>query len=191
LRLGLSSRIPEGYFFCNFRLTWEHSLHGRLLLHSVFHSAFGVSALPRLLFGQAWWLLPVIPTAAGRLRQRQRGHQSFQEASLLNMPAAPQRTRIQRLSPKNKGGFPYILFRAGYRNGAVRLVPHVITRYFTGCFDLWGEVTFCGFQITFSNSSLSLFPCSSHHLPSPPCLPATFPPLMLRLTSGSQSIFLL
>jgi hypothetical protein len=48
-------------------------------------------------------------------RQRQEVHQSFWEASLLNKLAATPQTRVQRLSIKNKGGFPYIPFRAGYR----------------------------------------------------------------------------
>jgi hypothetical protein len=76
------------------------------------------------------------------LRQRLRGHQSFQEASLLCKLAATQRTHVQRLSTENKGGFSYIPFRAGYRNGGgVQFVPYIITCYFIGCFNLWGEVT--------------------------------------------------
>jgi hypothetical protein len=35
---------------------------------------------------------------------------------LLSKPAVTQWTRVQRLSPQNKGGLPYIPFRAGYRN---------------------------------------------------------------------------
>jgi hypothetical protein len=62
-----------------------------------------------------------ITTVAGGLRQRLRGHQSLQEASLLSKPAATQRTQVQRLSPENKGGLPYITFRAGYRNGGYSL----------------------------------------------------------------------
>jgi hypothetical protein len=55
-------------------------------------------------------------TVAGRLPQRLRGHQSFWEASLLSRLAATQRTQVKRLSPKSKGGFPYVPFRAGYRS---------------------------------------------------------------------------
>jgi hypothetical protein len=71
---------------------------------------------------------------AGGLRQteRLREHQSFQEASLLSKPAATQQTPVQRLSPENKGGFPYIPFSAGYRmEGGGTACPihksHVIT----------------------------------------------------------------
>jgi hypothetical protein len=53
---------------------------------------------------------------AGGLRQRLRGHQRFWEVSLLSKLAATQWTQVQKLSPKNKGGFPYIPFRASYRN---------------------------------------------------------------------------
>jgi hypothetical protein len=45
---------------------------------------------------------------AGGLRQRLRGQQSFWEAGLLSKPAVTQRTHVQRPSPENKGGFPYI-----------------------------------------------------------------------------------
>jgi hypothetical protein len=45
------------------------------------------------------------------------GHQSFQETRLLSKLAPTQRTHVQRLSTENKGGFPYIPFRAGYRSG--------------------------------------------------------------------------
>jgi hypothetical protein len=38
-------------------------------------------------------------------------------SSLLSRLAATQKICIQRLSLENKGGFPYIPFRAGYRNG--------------------------------------------------------------------------
>jgi hypothetical protein len=78
----------------------------------------------------------------GGLIQRLRGHQSFQEASLLSKLAGTQRTHFQRLSSENKGDFPYVPFRAGYRNGEVWLIPYIITCYFIGCFNLWGEVTF-------------------------------------------------
>jgi hypothetical protein len=51
--------------------------------------------------------------------------------------AVTQGTHIQRLRPENKEDFPYIPFRAGYRNGmGVLLVPYVITCYFIGCFNL-------------------------------------------------------
>jgi hypothetical protein len=63
-------------------------------------------------------------------------------------------TRVQRLSPENKGGFPYMPFRTGSRNGVcVRYsipemvcvwgtaCPYMITCYFIGCFNLWGKVT--------------------------------------------------
>jgi hypothetical protein len=65
----------------------------------------------------------------------------FQEASLLSKPATTQWTQVQRLSPENKGGFPYIPFRIGYRNdrGCI-FVPFIITYYFIGCFNLWGKV---------------------------------------------------
>jgi predicted lipoprotein with Yx(FWY)xxD motif len=68
------------------------------------------------------------------------GHQSFREASFLGRPAVTWWTWVQRLSPKNKAGLPYIPFRAGYRNG-VQLVPYIITCNFIGCFNLLGEVT--------------------------------------------------
>jgi hypothetical protein len=69
-------------------------------------------------------------------------NQSFLEASLLSKPAATEQAQVQRLGTKNKGGFSYIPFRAGYRNGgAMQLVPYIITCYFIGCFNLWGKVT--------------------------------------------------
>jgi hypothetical protein len=48
---------------------------------------------------------------------RDRGHQNFQEASLLSKPAVTQGAPVQSLSTENKGGFPCIPFRADYRNG--------------------------------------------------------------------------
>jgi hypothetical protein len=42
---------------------------------------------------------------AGGFRQRLKGHQSPQEASLLSKLAATQWTQVQNLSPENKGGF--------------------------------------------------------------------------------------
>jgi hypothetical protein len=72
------------------------------------------------------------------------GHQSSREASLLGRLAVTQWTRVQRLSPENKGGLPCIPFRAGYRNGVWgggQLVPYIVTCYFIGCFNLWGEGT--------------------------------------------------
>jgi hypothetical protein len=62
-------------------------------------------------------------TVAGGLRQRLRKHQNFPEASLLSKTAATQRTRVQRLSPENKGGFPYTTFSAGHRNGSGAACP--------------------------------------------------------------------
>jgi hypothetical protein len=62
---------------------------------------------------------------AGGLRET--GHQSFREASLLSRPTVTQRIRIQRLSPESKGGFPYIPFRAGYRNGGY-ILSHTWSR---------------------------------------------------------------
>jgi hypothetical protein len=55
-------------------------------------------------------------SVAGGLGQTQRGHQRFQEASLLRRLAETQGTRVQRLSPGNKGGFPYVPFIAVCRN---------------------------------------------------------------------------
>jgi hypothetical protein len=79
----------------------------------------------------------------GWLRERKIYYQSFQEAGLLRKPAATQQTQVQRLRSKNKGGFPYITFRAGYRNvgrrrGSYSLSytwPHIISLPF------WGKVT--------------------------------------------------
>jgi hypothetical protein len=78
---------------------------------------------------------------AGGLRQRLRGHQSFQERSLLNKLVVTPKIQVQRLSPEKKGGFPYVPLRAGYRNGGVQLVPYIIKCHFIGHFNLWGEVT--------------------------------------------------
>jgi hypothetical protein len=75
------------------------------------------------------------------LRQRQRGYQNLQEASLLSKPAVTQQTQVQSLSLESKGGFPYIPFRAGYRNERLQLVLYIITCYFIGFFNLWGKVT--------------------------------------------------
>jgi hypothetical protein len=52
---------------------------------------------------------------------REMGHQSFWEASLLSRLAATQQILIQRLSSENKGGFPYKQFRVGHRNGGYSL----------------------------------------------------------------------
>jgi hypothetical protein len=102
---------------------------------------------------------------AGGLRQRLRGRQNFQEASSFIKPTAAQQTQVQRLNPKNKGSFPYIPFKSGYRNGGwVQLVPYIITCYFIGCFNLWGKVTLLWSpgnipQLWFSYSThYSLFP---------------------------------
>jgi hypothetical protein len=83
-----------------------------------------------------YYLIRMSGSVAGGLRQRLRGHQSFQEASLLSKQAATQQTQVQRLSLENKEGFPYIPFKAGYRNGGVQLVPYMVTCYFIGCFNL-------------------------------------------------------
>jgi hypothetical protein len=105
---------------------------------------------------------------AGGFRQRQRGHQSFQEATLLSRPAV--------MSPENKGGLYYIPFRAGYRNGGrVQLVPYIVTCYYTGCFNLWGEATLL-WSCTRYHSPTLFFLCFSVALIislPPPCLPNT------------------
>jgi hypothetical protein len=82
---------------------------------------------------------------AERLRQKLRGHQSFQEASVLSKLAVTQWTQVQSLSTKSKGGCPFIPLREGYRNGGgiklIKFVPYIITCYFIGYFNLWGLVT--------------------------------------------------
>jgi hypothetical protein len=102
------------------------SIYLYLYLHSTFVSMYMYASI-----------------VAGGLRQRLRGHQSFREASLLSKPEVTQGTHVQRLSPENKGSFPYIPFTAGYRNGGgVRLVPYIVTCHFIICSDLWVKVTF-------------------------------------------------
>jgi hypothetical protein len=103
------------------------------------HLARGEGPSPRI--NKVWWHLARVVLPAGQehwtsdkevkiptfksqtisqkcygMAQRQRRHQSYWEASLLSELAATQQIWLQRLSPQNKGGFPYILFRAGYRN---------------------------------------------------------------------------
>jgi hypothetical protein len=48
---------------------------------------------------------------------REMGHQSLQEASLLSKLAVTQWTLVQRVSPGNKDGFPYLLFRVSQFGG--------------------------------------------------------------------------
>jgi hypothetical protein len=81
---------------------------------------FEVHYLENECLGIIWGSILGVSVARG-VRQRQRGHQSFWETSLLSKPAATQQTQVQRLSPENKGGFSYVLFRAGYRNGGYSL----------------------------------------------------------------------
>jgi hypothetical protein len=38
-----------------------------------------------------------------------------------------------KAEPENKGGAPYIPFRAGHRNGGGQLVPYMVAYYFIGC----------------------------------------------------------
>jgi hypothetical protein len=65
------------------------------------------------------------------LLQEGSGHQSFWEASSLSKSAVTQQTPVQKLSPENKRGFPYVPFRAGYRNGGkgLHVVPYIITLF--------------------------------------------------------------
>jgi hypothetical protein len=120
---------------------------------------------------------------------RETGHQSFWEASLLSRPAATQRTWVQRLSPKNKRGLPYILFTAGYGNGGTAYLIHV-TYYFIGYLTsrAWWPCSGLVLGATWHSSNpifVCFFHCGthysliislivSHYLPSPPpCIPAT------------------
>jgi hypothetical protein len=52
----------------------------------------------------------------------------------------------KEVSLENKEGFPYIPFRAGYRNGRVELVLYMVTCYFIGS----------GLQVAFPNSVFSV-----------------------------------
>jgi hypothetical protein len=84
------------------------------------------------------WLLSTwnVVSDVEEYSERETGHQSFREASLLSRSAATQPIHI----PENKGGFPYILWRAGYRNGGHSLFhtwSHAIS--FIGHFNLWGD----------------------------------------------------
>jgi hypothetical protein len=73
---------------------------------------------------------------------RETGHQKFWEASLLSRPAATQWIQIQRLSLKSRRGFPYIPWsRLQISGGEVQLIQFMVTYYFIGHFNLWGEVT--------------------------------------------------
>jgi hypothetical protein len=104
------------------------------------------------LFAQAsfepWssWSLP--PELLGLLQEgsdRELGHQNFGEASLLVRPAVTtQSSWVQRLRPENKGDFPYIPFKAGYRNGGRgNSLSHTwsVICYFIGHSNFWSKVT--------------------------------------------------
>jgi hypothetical protein len=99
---------------------------------------------------------------------REMGHQSFQEASLLSRLAGTQQIHIQRLSPKKKGGFPYIPFRVGYRNGGYSLSNTWLHTTSLAILTSRSRWPFSGLtpgdipQIHFF-----LFHCSTHYLPSP------------------------
>jgi hypothetical protein len=123
---------------------------------------------------------------------REMGHQSFQEASLLSRLAGTQQIHIQRLSPKKKGGFPYIPFRVGYRNGGYSLSNTWLHTTSLAILTSRSRWPFSGLtpgdipQIHFF--SVSLLHSLSLIISLPPsCLPATFPPLMLRPTSRSKA----
>jgi hypothetical protein len=114
-------------------------------------------------------------------------HQSFWEASLLSRLAATLQICIQRLSPKNKGGFPDVPCTALQKWG-VQLVPYMVTYYFIGYFNLWGKVTSLvsptGYLTVFKYVFLLLlFHCCTHYLSLSPsqslnvCLSATIPVL--------------
>jgi hypothetical protein len=68
-------------------------------------------------------------------------HQSFWETNLLSRLAVTQQIHIKGCILKNKGGFPSLPFRAGYRNGGYSLVPYMGMYYFIGHFNLWGKKT--------------------------------------------------
>jgi phage shock protein PspC (stress-responsive transcriptional regulator) len=102
-------------------------------------------------------------SVASGLRQWQKGHQSYQEASLLGRPAAAQQTWVQRLSPENKGALPYIQFRAGYRNGGVQLVPYIIMLFFL-FFGLFIHLFICAYIVW------AISPPAPPSPPSPPTL---------------------
>jgi hypothetical protein len=68
--------------------------------------------------------------ASEMLQDIQTGKQNtkaFGEAIFISMPAATQQIHLQRLSPENKGTFPYIPLRAGYRNWGLQIVPCMVT----------------------------------------------------------------
>jgi hypothetical protein len=108
---------------------------------------------------------------------REIGHKSFWEASLLSRPAVDLHTKAE---PKNKGGFPYISPRAGYRYGGYSLShtwSHTISLPILTSGARWpfsGLTT--GATWHFPNLFF-LFHCCIHYLslssPLLSCLPAT------------------
>jgi hypothetical protein len=62
--------------------------------------------------------LGALPDCCRRAQTETERAPKLSGSKFINKPAATQQTHVQRLSPKNKGGFPYLPFRAGYRNGA-------------------------------------------------------------------------
>jgi hypothetical protein len=103
---------------------------------------------------------------------RETGCQSFREATLLSRQSATQLIHIPRLSPKNKGGLPYIPFRAGYWNGGYSLShtrSHTISLATLTSVVRWpfsgltpGDIP----QICFFKLLLLFHPCT-HYLSSP------------------------
>jgi hypothetical protein len=64
---------------------------------------------------------------------REKGHQSFWEARLLSKLAATQ-------LPRTKGAFLVYHLEQVTEMG-IQLVPYMVTYYFIGYFNLWGEMT--------------------------------------------------
>jgi hypothetical protein len=135
---------------------------------------------------------------------RERGHQSFWEASLFSKPAVTQWFHIQRLSPEDKGGLPYIPFRSGYRNGGTVCPTHGHILFHWPFKPLVkGDPSLVLPQVLLDIPQIFFFFVSLLHSishypslsliisPPPHCLPATFPLLMLRPTSHSKSIVLI
>jgi hypothetical protein len=95
---------------------------------------------------------------------------------------------IQSLSPENKGGFPYIPFRADYRNRGYSLShtwSHTISFAILTSGARWPFSGLTPHDI--SQIQFFLSQCCTHYLPSPPCFPVIFPPLMPEPILGQRT----
>jgi hypothetical protein len=92
-----------------------------------------------------------------------------------------------KAEPRNKRGLPYITIYSSLQKWGVQLVPYIVTCYFIGRSNLWVKMT-----VLWSPGNIPQCFAVALIISLPtPCLPVTFPPLMLRPTFGSKSIILI